>query len=194
MITIAVKTPFRPLPPDIHRGWDIVEKKMLTPPELDAMGFHIMATGKISHPRIITMALTPLLDSSSRRVFEGDICEMGVELEGLGFVKATGWVGWDPSNNHYTVFYNTAMPMLQTGAVLRAVDIKVIGDVFQNPELLEVAAPVVSPRVRERSKCCNAGVEIRGEPGGITEARGCNKCEKACEVLYEILPEPGKTI
>lgn len=204
---MANKKPFVfPVRMEVYRGWDTVEKRMLSHQELDAMEFSMSASGHPSHPHIIPMALTPVVDSFEERIYEGDICEMGVVVnKNLGLVKTRGWMGWDPQENHYTLFYEIATPLLSQGAVLKATGIRKVGNVFQNPELLtdeqnvpaEVLgqapeAPKRARTVRNRPKripspCC--GEKIDGEivddesdPRGFRIDQKCSKCGKACTI------------
>jgi hypothetical protein len=142
------KVPFR-ASREIHRGWNLKTNTMLSAAELDAMGFHILASGAQSHPEIILMALTPILDSFRKNVYEGDICSMGIELDGLGLIPAIGWCGWDTQTGGYTIFHNTDQQILHDARVRSAGDVRVIGDVFRNPDLLELkpAIPAVPTKL-----------------------------------------------
>lgn len=196
-----------PVRMEIYRGWDSVEKRMLSHEELDAMEFSMSASGRPSHAHIVPMALTPVVDQFQERIYEGDICEMGVEVAGgIGLVRTRGWMGWDPPENHYTIFYEMDSPLLSKGAILKATGIRKVGNVFEHIHLLDdeqnVPAEMLTRRAPDalkpaqaaskrpkpvRSPCC--GERIKGNliddaslERGFRVEQVCSKCLKPCTI------------
>jgi hypothetical protein len=191
---------------EVHRGWDLLAGKMLSPAELDAMGFHITASGRTSHAHIIPMALTPIIDQFNQRIYEGDICEMGVIVnKNVGMVRTRGWMGWDPPGNCYTIFYEMNQPLLKAGMKMTATGITKVGNIFENPDKLtdeqNVPVEIIAGRPPEApkqpptprkprksvlvSECCNSPVESEtffdeSLAGGVKVMHSCKKCGKAC--------------
>lgn len=194
-----------PVRMELYRGWDTVQKRMLSHEELDAMEFSMSASGRPSHAHIIPMALTPVEDAFSERIYEGDICEMGVVVnKNIGLVKTRGWMGWDPGENHYTIFYEMDTPLLRQGAILKATGIRKVGNVFENPDLLtdeqNVPAEFIATKAPEAPKrartvpkrpkpilspCCGEKltsemIDDAKEERGFRIEHRCSKCSKAC--------------
>lgn len=78
---------------------------------------------------------TDLTDKNDKKIFEGDIVVDKYATEKFGFV---GCVQYNPNKTNFEI-YNPKSPDIWVNLGSRQDSVKVIGNIHDNPELLEVA-------------------------------------------------------
>ena len=107
------------------RNWDSINKVMMKPHTYaDAMHFDWAAHDYLKYD---TMQWTGLLDKAGKEIYEGDILKDGWSLKGE---DAFGTVTFEEGYISYGIGYTES-------EVSQAEDSEVIGNIYENPELLK---------------------------------------------------------
>lgn len=126
------------------RFWDVKNKKMLyglgispvqQPIQLNNDGTLTELEGEY-----VPMLMTNLFDVEKKPIWGGDIVECDLQVtafEGLppSFIKKRGVMQYNVTNGMFTVNINSSDEL--KGQQFKVVNSRVIGDGYQNPELLE---------------------------------------------------------
>jgi uncharacterized phage protein (TIGR01671 family) len=119
------------------RAWDILSKRMMEDIELWLIPYGVLFPHTPDQRCLELMQFTGLLDKNGKEIYEGDVIQgnhkdLWIVIEMLGGLSML-------NKRYYGQQYNDliAIPVntSQTASWLR--DSKVIGNIFQNPELLE---------------------------------------------------------
>lgn len=112
------------------RGWAIASKEMFFPDSDEGLD---ISDGVISPlPNVILMQFTGLLDKYGREIWEGDV----VEIED-GPNKKDREVVWDKTEGCFAIkLLNGSTEYLPN--YVRHEQIAIIGNIYENPELLKV--------------------------------------------------------
>lgn len=119
------------------RAWDKIEKFMIDMGNLKDIEF-VGRSGSRKWEQLEPMQFTGLLDKNGKEIFEGDI------MTATDHVKETKnrVVKWTDQNGAYFVISNSATEKIKwddclTEDRIQTFGYKVIGSIYENPELLE---------------------------------------------------------
>lgn len=127
------------------RIYDKVNKRMLYPEEGIRNGIFLSLhgeavqwqSGKFERLRnVIVMHRTPHTQADGKHVWEGDICDVGVETEFQSLMKARGVMVWDINIHKWNVLIKFPKNSM-TAQYSDVAEITVLGDIYQHPELLK---------------------------------------------------------
>ena len=118
------------------RGWHTTQKKMYSPEEMAADQLTLLPTGQFINvsglsvrlseiypvDKFIPLQSTQLNDCEGNEIFEGDILEWWNKIENKKWVVKRTAGGWNPFIDDCTTDHSYHY--------------KVIGNIYQNPELL----------------------------------------------------------
>lgn len=91
-------------------------------------GGWFVVTQRYSVIRSTVGQCTGLIDKNGKKIFEGDVCK---------FKDSLGYVKFDDSDSMFTFIYDTNI-CVDFGCIY-GTELEVIGNIFENPELLEGA-------------------------------------------------------
>lgn len=128
------------------RAWDKSEKQMIYSPQNEADDWFVgLLNGE--QPEDTLMQFTGLLDKNGKEIYEGDIINLGgdgsIYDETGNWWAAAGSAGYDKPeqevvwSNDVCGFYPFAKYDSDCGVQMRAEKTEVIGNVWENPELLK---------------------------------------------------------
>lgn len=117
----------------VHRGYDTKQNKMLSANELDAMGIYLRPNGQWHNlpEHILVMAFVMREDQDGTPIFENDIIDVDIQTE-VGLVRKRGVMGWDAEQNGFHLKVEASQ---QAQGI--ATNMRVVGNLFQNVELLK---------------------------------------------------------
>ena len=119
----------------IHFGKGCIDFVTTDEDTIQAGLFFPMISEKFSITGAIVMQYTGLWDVFGTRIFDGDILQrgIGVECEYIGVVKweNDGWIFSIPEPFQYDIFTGFTLSQLLQHPV------QVVGNIFENPELLK---------------------------------------------------------
>lgn len=111
------------------RAWDKERKEMSHNPALifdDTFGTYRIH-GALASNLPVLMQYTGLKDKNSKEIYEGDILKIGNDLVEVKWIEVGNWMG-------------EKQPMvgfISHGTIYKDSPIEVIGNIYENPELLE---------------------------------------------------------
>lgn len=120
---------------------------MIYPEELVTLGFSIAPDGlpvwiKPPLANISLMWCTGQKTTDGTLLYEGDICEMGVINEFKSAVKGHSIMRWHSPTSQFIL----QMPAEKGNQFFNTVDIFLLGNEFENPELI----PLITPKPKEK--------------------------------------------
>jgi hypothetical protein len=122
----------------VHRGWDSKEEKMLSAQDLTDLGVRLQPNGRWENlpEHILVMQFVWREDENGVPIFENDIIDVDFETE-MGMLRLRGVMGWDANQNGFHL--KVASDKAGSGI---AKNMKVVGNIFQNEDLLKVPAEI----------------------------------------------------
>lgn len=122
--------------PRIYRAWNLDTNEMLSGEKLADAGFSIMPDGLPSFMKppvfsCVVMWFSGKLDKNRKMIFEGDICKVHVQNEWGSLTVDYGVMRWNPD-----IGFMLMIPSAQGGVMLNVQEVELLGNEFENPELV----------------------------------------------------------
>lgn len=132
--------------PRMYRAYDLDKKKMFNVKELIEAGFTVAPDGLPSNATkpmfdVVLMWFSGMVDDKKQYLFESDICKVEVLNEFGSVTVDYGIVKWEATTRQFIL----AVPSKVRGIELNIVSNNLIGNEFDNPELV----PLVHNEITE---------------------------------------------
>ena len=123
--------------PRIYKAFDLEKNIMLSPKELASRGFTIAPDGLPSNAteplfNIVVLWWSGQIDHDGKQVFEGDICKVHIKNEFGSIVIDYGIMRWVKELYQFILM----VPSAQGGHSLDVQKVELLGNEFENPELV----------------------------------------------------------
>jgi hypothetical protein len=123
--------------PRVYRAYDLDEKVMYSPEKLAKLGFTIAPDGLPSNAlkplfNIVVMWFSGQHDHEGKPIFEGDICRCDIMNEFGSLTVDYGIMRWNPNVFQFILM----IPSAQGGELLNVQKVGLLGNEFDNPELV----------------------------------------------------------
>ncbi len=123
--------------PRVYRAFDLDRNLMLNPKQLASEGFTLAPDGLPSNSikpmfNIVLLWFSGQSDHEGRHLFEGDICKCQIKNEFGSVVVDYGVMRWSDSLQSFSLM----IPSAQGGVKLDVQSVELLGNEFENPELV----------------------------------------------------------
>jgi len=122
--------------PRAYRAWNLDTQTMLMPDELVKTGFTITPDGLPSYREmpfaVVLMWFSGKQDVNNQPIFEGDICKVQIKNEFGSMIVDYGIMRWESNMSAFML----QVPSLNAGQMLDVQSVELLGNEFQNPELV----------------------------------------------------------
>lgn len=123
--------------PRIYRAYDLEEKKMYSPEALAKAGFTVAPDGLPSNAskplfNIVLMWYSGRTDDSGKKIFESDICKIGILNDFGSLTIDYGIMKWDKLRCTFMLLIPSAVANME----LKIQSVVLLGNEFENPELV----------------------------------------------------------
>ena len=123
------------------RAWDKTRKKMKYFETINDLSLYFMDNANLS--KIGLMQFTGLKDKNGKEIYERDIVQTGVGGKLTSGIKRKADVRWFHRTGQWCIFLPTSFMMITSTSLemrpfgLWQFECEVIGNIYENPELLE---------------------------------------------------------
>lgn len=123
--------------PRVYRAFDLDRNIMLNPKQLASEGFSVAPDGLPSNQlkpmfNIVLLWFSGQSDHEGRHLFEGDICKCHIKNEFGSVVVDYGVMRWVNDLQSFSLM----IPSAQGGIKLDVQKVELLGNEFENPELV----------------------------------------------------------
>ena len=123
--------------PRRYKAFDLERNIMLSPEQLAREGFTVAPDGLPSNAtkpmfNVVLLWFSGQVDDDQREIFEGDICKIQVANEFGSTSPDYGIMRWNTVSRQFILM----VPQAQGGHMLDIKSVKLLGNEFENPELV----------------------------------------------------------
>lgn len=123
--------------PRIYRAWNLDTQEMLSPEKLASAGFTVAPDGLPSFQKppvfaCVVMWFSGKVDHKNKPIFEGDICKVSIVNDFGSLTIDYGVMRWNQDVGQFLLM----IPSAQGGHMLNVQEVELLGNEFENPELV----------------------------------------------------------